>query len=121
MPIIPIAIKIIQTAFKYRKQIYAVASAQDRAIKGAFVGSRVSKAAQYGWRSGAAAGGLIGSYITNDTEDTPGNGISTQKPKQYPPGKSYQTRNRFTKRNYSRYSNKCKPYNKYRYTNNRRY
>ncbi len=66
--------------FRYRKQIYSVVSAQDRYIKGAFVGTRVSKSAQYGWRSGAAIGGLVGSYIKLDADDSPGNGIQTKKP-----------------------------------------
>ncbi len=72
------AIIIAQQIWKYRKQIYAVASAQDRYIKSAFVGTRVSKAAQYGWRSGAAAGGLVGGLISNDAADTPGNAIQKQ-------------------------------------------
>ncbi len=96
MPIIPIAIKIVQTVFKYRKQIYSVVSAQDRYIKGAFVGTRISKAAQYGWRSGAAIGGLVGSLNYSPADDSPGNGIQKTIPKRPTPGKSYQTRNRQT-------------------------
>ncbi len=74
------AIKIVKLAWRYRKQIYSVVSAQDRYIKGAFVGTRVSKAAQYGWRSGAAIGGLVGSLNTNYAPDTPGNGVQTIQP-----------------------------------------
>ncbi len=102
-------IKIAQKIYKYRNQIYSVVTAQDRAIKGAFVGTRISKAAQYGWRTGAGAGGLIGSYITNDAEDSPGNGIQKKIPKQSTTGPSNKTRNRFAKRDYSRYSRKCRP------------
>ncbi len=95
--------------FRYRKQIYAVVSAQDRYIKGAFVGTRVSKAAQYGWRSGAAAGSLIGTYITNDAPETPGNGI--QKPVHVPtPSTSYKTRRRPTRRISNRYCIRQRPY-----------
>ncbi len=72
------AIIVVQQLWKYRKQIYGVVSAQDRYIKSAFVGTRVSKAAQYGWRSGAAAGGLVGGLITNQAEDSPGNAIQKQ-------------------------------------------
>ncbi len=102
-------IKIAQKIYKYRNQIYAVASAQDRAIKGAFVGTRVSKAAQYGWRSGAAAGGLIGSYINFDAEDSPGNGIQTPiQPvnTSSPPNK---TRGGFTGRSYAKQSTYQRP------------
>ncbi len=91
------AIIVAQQLWKYRKQIYSVVSAQDRYIKGAFVGTRVSKAAQYGWRSGAGAGSIIGSYITNDAEDTPGNGVQKPIQKVTTPSKSYQTRNRYTR------------------------
>ncbi len=75
------AIIIAQQIWKYRKQIYSVVSAQDRYIKGAFVGTRVSKAAQYGWRSGAAAGGLLGSFISvNDNQLNDIAPIPTRKP-----------------------------------------
>ncbi len=95
--------------FRYRKQIYSIVTAQDRYIKNAFVGTRVSKAAQYGWRSGAAAGGIVGSFISNNADDTPGNGLQTQKPK-YTPSPSYQTRNRFTTRSYTEYASKRRTY-----------
>ncbi len=91
-------IKIAQKIYKYRNQIYAVASAQDRAIKGAFVGTRVSKSAQYGWRTGAAAGSLIGSYINLDAEDTPGNGVQKAFQPVNPSSPPNKTRGRFTGR-----------------------
>ncbi len=114
MPIIPIAIKVAQTVIKYRRQIYSVITAQDRAIKGAFVGTRISKSARYGWRSGAAAGGLIGSLITNNAEETPGNGVQKPIQKQYPSSTPNKTRNRRTSRSGSKYAkynyldNKCR-------------
>ncbi len=97
-------LKVGQIVFKYRKAIYSVVTAQDRYIKSAFVGTRVSKSAQYGWRSGAAAGGLLGSFIKND-EITPGNG-SVLPPKQRPQitsGKSYKTRSRYSRRASAKY------------------
>ncbi len=99
------AIIVAQQLWKYRKQIYSIVSAQDRYIKGAFVGTRVSKAGQYGWRSGAAAGGLLGSLNYNPADDSPGNGIQKQIPKRTPPGKPYKARNRQSSQYYSR----CKP------------
>ncbi len=107
------AIIIAQQVWKYRKQIYAVVSAQDRYIKGAFVGTRVSKAAQYGWRSGAAAGGILGSLNYKPAEDSPGNGLSTQIPKKPTTGKSYKARGRSTRRSSNRRFNRCNP-NRYR-------
>ncbi len=86
-------IKIAQKIYKYRNQIYAVASAQDRAIKGAFVGTRASKAVQYGWRTGAAAGGLIGGTLINNAPDGIGNGQERFVPKTRTP---YKTRRRFS-------------------------
>ncbi len=119
MPIIPIAIKIFQTAFKYRKQIYAVVTAQDRYIKGAFVGTRISKAAQYGWRTGAAAGGLLGSYVNIPAEDTPGNGIQTPNVKRPATSPPNQTRYRQSVRSGNRYTNYCKPYTRRRRSSSR--
>ncbi len=108
------AIIAIQTAWKYRHQIYAVVTAQDRAIKGAFVGSRVSKAAQYGWRTGAAGGGIAGAFIKDDNTFQPGNGAVLQPKQRHVPktGKSYKTRRGFTSRYGTRKYKYCKP-NKY--------
>ncbi len=89
--IITTAIKIASKVFKYRNQIYQVASAQDRAIKSAFVGTRISKASQYGWRTGAAAGGLIGTLINKDADDSPGNAIQ-KTPTKHTPRPPYKAR-----------------------------
>ncbi len=112
-------LKVGSVLIKHRKTIYAVLTAQDRYISKSFKYGGYGKATSYGVRSGALIGSVAGAFISN-AEDTPGNAIQKTFTKS-PSGKSYQTRNRFAKRNYSRYRNKCKPYNKYRYTNNRRY
>ncbi len=103
------AIIVAQQLWKYRKQIYSVVSAQDRYIKGAFVGTRVSKAAQYGWRSGAAIGGLTGSLNYYNADDSPGNGVPKIQQKSTP-GKPDKTRSRQTTESYSRYSRRRVPY-----------
>ncbi len=105
------AIIVATQVYKHRKAIYAVITAQDRYIKGAFVGTRVSKAAQYGWRSGAAAGGLLGSYI-KFPDDQLNDGIPTP-PKRTTPSQPDKTRSRQTGKYYSRNRNKYE-YNKYR-------
>ncbi len=99
------AIIVAQQLWKYRKQIYSVVSAQDRYIKSAFVGTRVSKAGQYGWRSGAALGGLTGSLNYYNAEDSPGNGVQKTISKRPTPGKPYKARNRYA----SKYNSRCKP------------
>ncbi len=114
--IITTAIKIAAKVFKYRNQIYQVASAQDRAIKGAFVGTRISKASQYGWRTGAAAGGLIGTLINKDADDSPGNAIQ-KTPTKHTPRPPYQARRGQTGSNRSRYSGYDKSYSERRRTN----
>ncbi len=112
MPIIPIAIQVLKTGFRYRKQIYAVITAQDRAIKGAFVGTRISKAAQYGWRTGAGAGGLLGSLNNYNADDTPGNGVQKTISKQTPSSKPHKTRGgqtvSYQRRNKRSYYSRCR-------------
>ncbi len=110
-------LKVGSVIFKYRKQIYAVVTAQDRYIKGAFVGTRVSKAAQYGWRSGAAIGGFYGAF-NNQAPDTPGNGQIPSFTKS-PTGTQNKTRNRFSTRSRTRNNYRCKPYQKRRRTRSR--
>ncbi len=81
--------------WKYRKQIYSVVSAQDRYIKGAFAGTRVSKAAQYGWRSGAATGSLVGTYFKLPDDNNLNGGLQKEPTRKQPKtSQSYQTRNR---------------------------
>ena len=97
--------------------------AQDKAIGGAYRKGGYGKATQYGVRTGAGAGALIGSLLSNNALDTPGNELQTpyKKPIPIKTGKSYQTRLRRT----GRYSRRCYPerntrrYN--RYSNSSRY
>ncbi len=94
-------LKVATVAWRYRKQIYAVISAQDRYIKTATTYGRWSKSASWGWRTGATGGSLVGGLITNDGEDSPGNAIQKQT-KIQPVNKTratYKTRGRRTRRN----------------------
>ncbi len=105
MALIPLIAQVGKAVFKYRRQIYSVITAQDRAIKAGFRGTKISKATQYGWRSGAAAGGLLGSLINNDADDSPGNVIQkpfSKRPSRSTTNKSYQTRGRYSRRSGSR-------------------
>ena len=107
------AIKIAQTVYKHRQSIYRVIVAQDKAIGGAYRKGGYGKATQYGVRTGAGAGALIGSLISNQAEDTPGNGISTfpkKIPKRNPSRSTYKTRGRQTRRCYPRYQSYRKSY-----------
>ncbi len=90
----------ISLGWRYRKQIYAVITAQDRAIKGAFVGTRVSKAGQWGWRTGAGAGSLIGSLITEDDGINDDDGLQKEYVKVPSPGKYSKTRGGSTRSTY---------------------
>ncbi len=115
--IITTAIKIASKVYKYRNQIYQVASAQDRAIKSAFVGTKISKASQYGWRTGAAAGGLIGTLINKDADDSPGNAIQKTPSKQYPTRPSNQARRGQARSYSSRYGRRDQSYSERRRAN----
>ncbi len=92
MVILSSAIKIAQKVYKYRHLIYRTLAAQDKAISGSLSKARWSKASSYGWRTGAAAGGLVGPLINMDADDTPGNGIQKGYEKFNPPSKPYKTR-----------------------------
>ncbi len=103
MVLIPAAIKIAQTVFRYRKYIYRTLVAQDRAIDKAFKVGGYSRQTRYGARHGALAGSIIGTLISNNAPDSPGNEL--QKPfskrQRTATSKPYKTRNRFPIR--------CKP------------
>ncbi len=113
MAIIPIAIKFAQTVFRYRKHIYRTLMAQDRAIDKAFRVGGYGRQTRYGARHGAGAGAIIGTFISNNGEDSPGNEL--QKPFQrskpvITPRKPYKTRGRFSGRSGYRYTDKyCPP------------
>ncbi len=101
MTLLTPAIKIAQTVFKYRKYIYRTLVAQDRAISQAFKYGGYSKWTTRAVRHGALSGSVIGSLISNNAPDTPGNGISEpfRKQRSVPTsGKSYQTRRRWSTR-----------------------
>ncbi len=101
--IIGIVTGIGKIAFRYRKQIYRVLVAQDRAIDRAFKVGGYSRQTRFGARHGALAGSIIGSLISNNAPDTPGNDNvifqkRPRKPQQSKTYKPYQTRNRPTRR-----------------------
>ncbi len=108
--------------YRYRKQIYQVLVAQDRAINKSFKIGGYSKWTTAGVRHGALAGSAIGTLLSNTAEDSPGNGFQTIQPAKQP--SSYQqdkTRSGSTRRYSSRYNSKCKPNYNNRYSNARRY
>ncbi len=119
IPIITTAAKVGYTVYKHRKAIYAVLTAQDRYISKSFKYGGYGKASSYGVRSGALAGSVIGAFI-NNADDSPGNGISTQKPvnKTRPP---YQTRGRQSTRTSTRSPRFCRPRNFGRRSYSRKY
>ncbi len=103
-----VAIKIIQTVIKYRHGIYRVITAQDKAISQSMRIGGYGKAASYGVRTGAGAGALIGSLITDYAPDSPGNGIQTTIPKRPTPSKPDKTRSGYSIGNGSRYRRNTK-------------
>ncbi len=98
--VISILATTIRLAFRYRKGIYKVLTAQDRAIGSAWRKGGYGRQTQYGVRTGAAAGTLTAPFITNIAPDSPGNELQKpiQKKQQYTSRPSNQTRNRPTTR-----------------------
>ncbi len=125
IPIIVTAAKIAQTVYKHRKSIYAVVTAQDRYLSKAYRAGGYGKATNYGVRSGALAGSIIGTYIA---PDSPGNDNAVQKQREQPPtGTPYKTRSgpagrfssgsRFRQRTYRK--QRCSCPGKYQRSRNR--
>ncbi len=108
--VIAIVTKIAQIAFRHRKTIYKVLTAQDRAIGSSFRKGGYSKATQYGARHGALAGTVIGSVLSNIAPDSPGNEFQKpfEKRQRVTPSKPYQARRGFPIRGYSRYRRQSK-------------
>ena len=109
--------RIVQTGFKYRKQIYRTLVAQDRAIDKAFKVGGYSRATRYGVRHGALAGSIIGTVISNLAPETPGNEfqIPWQKRPRPQTRKPYQTRSRQPR------SDRCWYPNRQNFTKRRRF
>ncbi len=108
MAILSTAIKIAQQVYKNRQTLYKVITAQDKYVGQAWKKGGYGKASVYGVRSGAVLGTIAGSFIKNDADDSPGNGIQKPFTKTKLPssGKSYQTRRRYTKRDSCWYPSK---------------
>ncbi len=116
--VIGIIFRGAQFVFRHRETIYKVLTAQDRYIGGAFRRGGYSKATQYGARHGALAGTVIGSLISNNAADTPGNELQKpiqKRPKRPQTYQPYKTRSRFPVRNSSRNKRRCYPnrFNRY--------
>jgi len=117
------AIKIAQLVFRYRKGLYKVLTAQDRAIGSAWKRGGYGRQAQYGARTGAAAGTLTAPFISNFAPDSPGNELQKpiQKRKQPTPRKPYKTRGGFPVRSGTRSTNQQYSYQNRRCPRPRKY
>ncbi len=62
-------LKVGSVVFKYRRQIYSVLTAQDRYIDKAMKAGRYGLQARRGVRHGALGGSLIGTLITDPTQE----------------------------------------------------
>ncbi len=108
--VISVLATTIRLAFRYRKVIYKVLTAQDRAIGSAWRKGGYSRQAQYGARSGALVGTVVGAFIA---PDTPGNDnvVFPKKVKRprFTPGKPNQARNRYSTQSSRRNRYGCYP------------
>ncbi len=106
-------IVVAQQVFKHRRTIYKVLTAQDKYISRSMKAGGYGKQAEYGVRSGALAGSIIGSFI-NQADDSPGNGAIPYKKPVIKTGKQSQTRYRRSTSGYRRNA-KCEyPYRRKR-------
>ncbi len=85
-------LKIGSVIFRHRKAIYSVLTAQDRYISKSLKYGGFGKASSLGWRSGAAGGGLIGPFISDNIAEL-GNGFSPIQ-QESPSGNQYKKRTR---------------------------
>ncbi len=108
--VISILATTIKFAFKYRKVIYKVLTAQDRAIGSAWRRGGYGRQARYGARTGALVGTVVGAFIA---PPSPGNTIelfpSKVKRPRFTPSKSYKTRRGQSTRTERRYGDRCYP------------
>ncbi len=119
VPIIITAAKVAQKVYQHRRAIYAVLTAQDRYIGSAFRYGGYGKATNWGVRSGALAGSVIGQFI-NNASDSPGNGIQKPFKSSTPSGKPDKTRGRFSVRSNRRNRRQSCPRPRNRYSYSRR-
>ncbi len=109
--VISIAWTGIKLGFRYRKALYKILTAQDRAIGSAWKRGGYGRQTRYGVRTGAAVGTLVAPFITNIAPDSPGNELQKpvqkrQRPQTYKP---HQTRGRRTTRSYPERPSVCYP------------
>ncbi len=118
--VISVLATTIRLAFRYRKVIYKVLTAQDRAIGSAWRKGGYGRQAQYGARTGALVGTVVGAFIA---PDTPGNTIELFPSKKQRPSiktrKSYQARHRYTTVPSGRNSYRGDPCREQRFTRTR--
>ncbi len=112
----PAILKIGQVAFRYRRIIYKVLTAQDRVVGSAWRRGGYGKAAQYGARSGSLLGTVAGAFISHNAPDTPGNELQkpVQKRQRVTTSPPYKTRNRFATRSRPQRDRFCYPRSKRR-------
>ncbi len=100
MVLVPIARELIRQGIRGFGRYYNLESKAFNKLYTGFPRSRLmGRAVRHGLTTGSVAGTLI-----NVAPDSPGNELQKpfQKRQRFTPGKSYQTRRRFTRRNFTR-------------------
>ncbi len=113
----------IRLGWRFRKTIYKILTAQDRAIGSAWKRGGYGRQSRYGVRTGAALGTLTAPFITNLAPDTPGNELQKpiQKRQLATPRKPYKARSGRSTSNDSRYSKRQFNYQNRRCPSPRKY
>ncbi len=105
MVVFTVAKELFKVGIRLATRYYG---AESKAFSKLYRGFPQSKQIGRGVRHGLVAGSIAGSFI-NDADDSPGNGIQKQIPKQTTARKPYKTRYRQTRRSSNRYGKCYKP------------
>ncbi len=98
-----LAREIFRQSTKIFRRYYQL---EGKAFNKLYTGFPKSRSIGRGVRHGLTVGSVTGSLITNDADDSPGNGIQKTIPKQYPASTPIKTRRGYTRRNGSCYPSK---------------
>ncbi len=111
MVLVPIARELIKLGVRSTRKYYAL---EGKAFKKLYRGFPRSTTIGRGVRHGLTAGSITGTFITNNAEDSPGNGIQKPYAKRITSRTPYKTRRRFPVRINTCYPNKRETYSRSR-------
>ncbi len=113
MVIAKIGIDLVKIGLRSAGKYYNLES---KAFSKLYTGFPRSKLVGRGVRHGLTAGSIAGTFINNNADETPGNGLSTKIPKQITSRQPYKTRRRQSTQSKRRYCFPSETYSGKRYS-----